>query len=195
MVPGLSIRIIALLVALTIGFGGGWLVQGWRLGADIESLKADYADARAKAAEKTREAEEAAREAEQAAQERSDAIAEAAQARRQAQQAKAKTITREVIKYVQSDDAGKCSLPASWVRVHDKAAAGRTGGVSKASSTTGELDGLASAVTDFGAVNDLIGLGVGWRYAQHRDGELRYIPRDRRPVIGIARVGQGNTTR
>jgi hypothetical protein len=44
----LSINPLALLagaaLALVLGFGSGWQVNGWRLGAEIADLKGDYAN-------------------------------------------------------------------------------------------------------------------------------------------------------
>lgn len=45
------------------------------------------------------------------------------EARRQAETAKARVITREVIRYVtENPDAGRCDLPAEWLRIHDASA-------------------------------------------------------------------------
>lgn len=42
-------------------------------------------------------------------------------AEKAAREAKARVITKRVIEYVQSPDAGQCDLPDSWVLLHDDA--------------------------------------------------------------------------
>jgi hypothetical protein len=47
----LSLNPLALMagavLSIAIGFGGGWTVNGWRLGADLSELKAQHAEERA----------------------------------------------------------------------------------------------------------------------------------------------------
>lgn len=50
MIPGLYTYAATGLVALAIGFGGGWEVQAWRYGAQIASIKQDNSDAIASSA-------------------------------------------------------------------------------------------------------------------------------------------------
>ena len=62
---------------------------------------------------------------------------------------KTRTITKEVIKYVQSNYSGNCDLPAGWVRIHNAAATGR---VPTAASATAVPDGAPSGVSDSDAI-------------------------------------------
>ncbi len=54
-------------------------------------------------------------------------------------------INKEVIKYVQADNAGKCILPYEWVRIHDTAA---TGNITSDTNTTAKSNDTATSVTD-----------------------------------------------
>jgi hypothetical protein len=70
-------------------------------------------------------------------------------------EAKTETITKvvnhEVIKYVQAPDIARVTLPAEWVRIHDRAASGTD--LSSDAKATGQLDGAASSFTDADALS------------------------------------------
>lgn len=72
--------------------------------------------------------------------------------RRQLEEAQARVVVKEVIKYVQSPDAGRCELPADWVLIDTAAAAGVSAAtVSAASSPDAargftDTDALATSV-------------------------------------------------
>lgn len=59
-------------------------------------------------------------------------------------------VTNEVIKYVQTPDAGKCEFNDDWVRVHDAAA---SSSLPSADLSTGELDGASRKITDVEVLN------------------------------------------
>jgi len=58
-------------------------------------------------------------------------------------------INKEVIKYVQADNAGKCILPYEWVRIHDTAA---TGNIAGDTNSTAKSNDTAASVTDIEAL-------------------------------------------
>ncbi len=62
-----------------------------------------------------------------------------------------RTITKEVIKYVQAPEIVHVTLPAEWVRIHNAAASGTD--MSETSNTAGKPDGPTSAVTDADALS------------------------------------------
>jgi len=68
---------------------------------------------------------------------------------KQKQKVVTKYLTKEVIKYVKNDDAGKCVLPYEWVRIHDTAA--RNSITGDADTTTSTND-IAARVTDIDAL-------------------------------------------
>ena len=109
---------IAILIAT---FAAGWSVNGWRIGEDI-------AAAEAQRARDTIEIERL--NAENANEVAARHAAEAA-----AQVVKTRTITKEVIKYVQSPDAGQCDLSDDWVRIHNESP-----GVSTTTETPSRTD-------------------------------------------------------
>jgi len=109
---------IAILIAT---FAAGWSVNGWRIGEDI-------AAAEAQRARDTIEIERL--NAENANEVAARHAAEAA-----AQVVKTRTITKEVIKYVQSPDAGQCDLSDDWVRIHNDST-----GVSTTTETPSRTD-------------------------------------------------------
>jgi len=101
---------LALLIICAMCFFFGWKTNGWRLESQINSSKTTQVTGTLKQERKTTKAAHAAAAAPTSAQ--------------QAQQEKARVITKEIIRYVQSSDANQCPLPAKWVRIHDAAATG-----------------------------------------------------------------------
>ncbi len=103
-----KIKIAAALILVSGIFAAGYKVAEWRYEAIIADIHASLAEARAVAVE-----EGLARHA------AADALnAEKAKAR----EVVYKTITKEVDRYVQSPNAGRCQLPDDWVRIHNSAA-------------------------------------------------------------------------
>lgn len=64
---------------------------------------------------------------------------------KQKQEVVTKYLTKEVIKYVQADNAGKCDLPNDWVRIHDAAARNSVAGNA---DTTAGTDDVTTRITD-----------------------------------------------
>lgn len=128
-----------LLIVLLLGVFIGWKTNGWRLEGQINAAKATQVTKTLTTERKDNQNAHSA-----------DAAPAAAQ---QSQQEKARVITKEVIRYVQSPVAGQCALPAEWVRIHDAAAR-----VSADPSTTGLPAAPASA--DAGTVTDSEALGT-----------------------------------
>lgn len=62
---------------------------------------------------------------------------------------KNKIITNQVIKYVQSPNAGNCAMPVEWVRIHDNAA---TGEGNQPTNTPSGVDDSTRAITDADAI-------------------------------------------
>lgn len=122
---------IAIVIA---AFLAGWAVNGWRIGENI-------AEAEAQRARDTIEIERLNTE-------KADAISALHAAKAAAQVVKTRTITKEVIKYVQSDDAGKCDLSDDWVRIHNDS----TGVSSDTETTAGTDDTSGRTKTDVDAL-------------------------------------------
>lgn len=103
-----KIKIAAGLILVSAVFGAGYWVAQLRYEATIAEIHTKLAEARAVAVE-----EGLARHA------AADALnAEKTKAR----EVVYKTITKEVDRYVQSPNAGRCQLPDDWVRIHNSAA-------------------------------------------------------------------------
>ena len=84
----------------------------------------------------------------------SESRAEAYELRNKKREVVTKYINKEVIKYVQSDIAGKCDLPNEWVQLHDNAA---RNSITRNTDTTTEPNDSASGITDIevlGVVTD-----------------------------------------
>ena len=108
--------------ALAAAAYGGWQVRDYRAGEQIARMELAMSDIRTQVIEQNQAAEQAARELERANQDRADAIAAAAEATARARQARGKTVTQEVIRYVQSPMATDCRIDHEWVRISDTAA-------------------------------------------------------------------------
>lgn len=103
---------LALIVAI---FSAGWTVNQWRLGNEIKQIKLDLANETIRANN-----ELAAKQ--KAQKDRNHAVADSIIVSMELERAQGKVITREVIRYVQSPDAGQCRMPDGWVRLHEIAA-------------------------------------------------------------------------
>lgn len=108
--PNLSakIKLAAALILVSGIFGAGYKVAEWRYNAIISGIKGKLSEARAVAVE-----EGLARHA----------IADQLNAEKtKAREVVYKTITKEVDRYVQDPNAGRCVMPDDWVRIHNSAA-------------------------------------------------------------------------
>jgi hypothetical protein len=111
--------------AIVISFVAGFVVQGWRMGEDMAEFERAIAQASELQANAVLSIERLSRE-------KSEAISAEAAAELRAHTTQARTVTKEVIRYVQDPGTGKCDLPAEWVRTHNQAA-----NVSRAASAAG----------------------------------------------------------
>lgn len=119
----------------------GWMINGWRLGGQIAEQQSELSA-------KATALSERARAIERLSAESSDLSGQLHESRRAASEARAKVITKEVIRYVQSDYAGRCELPAGWVRLDTAAASG----VPADAAATGVPDDAPSGFTDADAL-------------------------------------------
>lgn len=106
------------LALIVIGFGSGWQANGWRLGSFYTALELEHSKAQANALE-------AQKELTRERTGRIAAIDRATTAERLARETKATTITKEVFKYVYTNNDSDCLLDADWVRLHNLAASTR----------------------------------------------------------------------
>lgn len=138
-------KLIIAAVILSLGFGSGWMVNGWRLGAKIDRLQRGYAQAAQEAADRARSVESAQRAV-------ADAVAVSDALKTRQRRIVERIVTNEVIKYVQKPAV--CTLPADWVRIHNTAARGVPGDA----DTPPDPDGGAGTPED--SVNDAEALVV-----------------------------------
>lgn len=137
--------LIAMAAAVAMSAGTAWKVQDWRYGKRIaENLNVVHEQYQLAMQDKAR--------IEQLRTEKTQAVMEAATLRQQEQEVVTKTVTKEVIKYVQSDIAGKCDLPNQWVRIHDTAARGQVD-LPDDRDSTAESDEDPSGITDIEALS------------------------------------------
>lgn len=113
----LKVKLIVFAIAISISFGSGWKVNGWRLGQQIVTMQNEQLELANKNANQIILIERLNRE-------KSEAISAKVVAEKKAQETKATTITKKVIEYVQSPDTGVCTMPDGWVQLHDSAATG-----------------------------------------------------------------------
>lgn len=141
-------RILAKLAALAAMFLLGlWLGHEWRDRACGLTL----AEIEAEAAMNLAAFEREARQVDTLRAAVTKRNAELIEVKRQAETARARVITREVVRYeTENPDAGRCDLPADWLRVHD--AAGDPGLPAAAGSAPVPNDTPARAVTDADAL-------------------------------------------
>ncbi len=132
---------------LLAAFLAGWTIQGWRSDAVIANMQA-AADKAAKEAQA--EAQAKVDRIEKLQSELATTIAEKQALEAQEAKVVTKYITKEVIKYVQSPNAGKCDLPNEWVRVHDAAARGMS--PTEGTEAPGGTNDPAPRITDIEAL-------------------------------------------
>lgn len=117
-----------------------WLVQDWRYGKQI-------AEAKNEAWETYRDAMQDRIELEYLRGQREQTAAELAELRAQKQEVITRTVTNEVIKYVQDPTTGQCVFPDSGVRILNYAATGQRN-VSGNADTASELNAGPDPATD-----------------------------------------------
>lgn len=123
-------------LAVVVGFGMGWKVNGWRKDADIKATQEQAQTARDEALANIK-----ALEAEQLA--RTMLAADLEIERNKQAKTVEKVITRDVIKYVQKASSQSCAVDGDGVRLINASAAGR---VPQDSDTAAAPDATAAAV-------------------------------------------------
>ena len=106
-------KVLSYVAAFLFGVAVAWYVTSGLAERDMLQYERDlYAAQAAKraASDKLRRAREEVEELQKAAIDKSEA----------AHKTTVRTVTKEVIKYVESPDAGHCSLPASWVQLYNQ---------------------------------------------------------------------------
>ncbi len=103
-----------LIAVFLAGFGSAWVAQDWRYGESIAENENKLWQSSLKATQNKIEIDRLNTQ-------RANQALEVAALREQKQKVKTRTITNEVIKYIQSPD-DKCTLSAEWVRIHNAAA-------------------------------------------------------------------------
>lgn len=97
--------IYAKVAVVLAAFVAGWFINGWRIGGSVAESEAQRARDTIKI--------------ERLNTENTNTVAALHAAEAAAQIVKTRTITKKVIKYVQSPSAGNCKLSTDWVRIHD----------------------------------------------------------------------------
>jgi hypothetical protein len=82
---------------------------------------------------------------------KADAIASKLAAEESARQAKSKVITKEVVKYVESNSNSKCELDDDWVHISDSATP-----VPRVTETSSETDGTSNKIRDLGDALEVV---------------------------------------
>lgn len=126
-------KILAALVAVAASLAGAfWAGHEWR------DKECDLSSAGAKVENVTQ-----ARETEAERERRSQVIARDVVAELEADEPEVRTITKEVIRYVETPSDDRCELPPDWVQLHDRAARLTADG-----GAPGGGDGTPGGVTD-----------------------------------------------
>jgi len=128
-------------VPLAIAFAAGWMVEHWRSEATISGMEADWSY-------QVLESAQIAKQQQEAMQVVADQHAILSSKLQAESRRRSKAVIKEVIKYVQGPDSGRCDMPAGWVRVHDQAASG----VPENTGTASAVDAGAGTVTDADAI-------------------------------------------
>lgn len=132
-------------VACLASFAAAWQTQSWRYGLQIAEI------------ENTQWQTELERKQEVIENQRlqnniKDLVSQNRALAEQKQKTVTEYVTKEVTKYVQNPDAGKCHFTDDWVRPYDSAAAG----VPKTDTTTG-TDADTTRITDIEVLENATG--------------------------------------
>lgn len=110
-----TLKAVGILAVLAAFAWAGWEWRDRAADAELAQLELNLKSAQLEAARTARIIEAHRAHAEKT-------VARMAALRKQAREAKARTITKEVIKYVQAPIAERVVMPTGWVCIHDKAA-------------------------------------------------------------------------
>jgi hypothetical protein len=133
-----QVTLAVIVAAVVIGGLCGYKVASWRYGEEISETRAEHLSAVAKANEKTRQIDSLNAKLTQSA-------AEAEALRNQKREVVERVVTKQVIKYVETDNARECGLSHDGVRLHDTAARGE---LPVDTDTAAKPDGEAIAATN-----------------------------------------------
>ncbi|MDT8311916.1 MAG: hypothetical protein RQ732_10755 [Methylophaga sp.] len=136
--------ILGAISAISVSFAAAWQVQDWRYGQQIAEMENNAYAKYLQLLNRKNEIDLLTRQ-------RQQVVLEADELRKKQQKIVTRTITKEVIRYVQDPDAGNCRLPDRWVRIHD-AAAGGSVDLPGDSTTTTKPDESATKITDIEAL-------------------------------------------
>lgn len=142
LLPAPYFRLASYALILVIGFGIGWKVNGWRHdAADLARMEADQKAIQAAAEQARKVADLRAQRTEIAAQLEIERNREARVVER--------TVTNDVIKYVQTPAAAQCGIDPDGVRIINAAASGVPG-----TETAGTPDAGTGSATAHGSPGD-----------------------------------------
>jgi hypothetical protein len=136
--------ILGVISALSVSFASAWQVQGWRYGEKIAEMENQQWQAEIERKQQVVEKQRLQNEIK-------DLVSQNRALAKQKQKTVTEYVTKEVTKYVQSPDAGKCHFNDEWVRVYDSAA-----GMSKTDTTTG-TDADTARITDIEVLENATG--------------------------------------
>lgn len=162
---------------LLVGFLAGWSWTSARWTADVAEIRLDIAEHRLNASLDRQAIERLQVVAD-------NALSEAAAAAAVEHEARVQYVTKEVVKYVESHDAGKCSASDAWVRAYN---AGWDSGLPSAKDTPSVGDGASAGVRGHAGTLD------GRAAAAGGDAKQPEPPKNPRDVAGSAAVGQGDS--
>jgi hypothetical protein len=155
----------------------GWSWTGARWDADVAEIRLDLATAKLNATFDARSIERLQVVAD-------NALDAAAAASGVEHETRVQYVTKEVVKYVESPDAGKCSYPPSWVRAYNAGWSGGSGLPSAEISPIVVDDAAAGVRADAGKVD-------GRPAAAGSGAEQPQPPQDARHAAKAAGVGAG----
>ena len=130
--------LIALLISSAVSAGATWKVLDWKHGKQIAEMENAAWQAQVDNLNQKNAIDLYNNQV-------SEARAEAYELRNKKREVVTKYINKEVIKYVQSNSAGKCDFPNQWVQLHDNAA---RNSITGNTDTTAEPDDSSSGITD-----------------------------------------------
>lgn len=146
------VKLAAAAFMLTASFGLGWEWRDRSADAELLHKEAEISAILLELQHQAIKASESAREIERLTRERVALVDEANALRNQERETAERIVTREVVRYVQSPDAGRLVLPAEWVRIHDIAAFGRGAGVPGTAFPASRAYADAGRITDADAI-------------------------------------------
>jgi hypothetical protein len=146
-ISGNKILLVTVLIASISSAAATWKVADWKHGKHIAEMENAAWQSHVEALNQKNEIDLFNRQV-------SAARAEAYELRTRKREVVTRYINKEVIKYVQNDDAGKCVLPDKWVQLHDVAAKNSETGNADAAR---QPDDTPSRITDIEVLSTVTG--------------------------------------